>query len=84
MMWADNYWIFSDDKEKLTWMVKDIIDELMDLDMELKPKSLWWTSPYKFEDEVTCLKWEAGRKAGRCRSSTYWTITFAGMGRAFR
>ena len=30
MMWADNYWIFSDDQEKLTWMVNDIIEQLMD------------------------------------------------------
>ena len=39
MMWADNFWLFSDDKEKLTWMVNDIIDELMDLDMEPQPES---------------------------------------------
>ena len=52
-MWADNCWIFSDDSDKLKSMVSDIIDELMDLDMECHPKSLWWTSPYKAEDGVT-------------------------------
>ena len=36
-MWADNYWIFSDDKDMLTWMVNDIIAELTDVDMERKP-----------------------------------------------
>ena len=41
MMWADNYWIFSDNRERLMCMVNDIIDELMDLDMEPKLESLW-------------------------------------------
>ena len=27
MMWAVNHWILSDDNEKLTWMVNDIIAE---------------------------------------------------------
>ena len=26
MMWSDNFWIFSGDREKLTWMVNDILD----------------------------------------------------------
>ena len=43
MMSADNFWIFSEDKDRLTWMVNDIIAELMDLDMESKLRSLWWT-----------------------------------------
>ena len=53
MMWADNDWIFSDDKDKLTLVVNDIIDELMNLDMEPKPESLWWRSTYKAEDGMT-------------------------------
>ena len=28
-------------------MVNDIIEELLDLDMEPKPESLWWTSTPK-------------------------------------
>ena len=40
MMWVDNFWIFSHDKEKLTWIVNDIIKELMDLDTEPEPESL--------------------------------------------
>ena len=46
-MWADNCWIFCDDKEKLTWMVNDIVEEMMDLDLEPTPESLWWTSTYR-------------------------------------
>ena len=34
-------------------MVNDIIEELLDLDMEPKPESLWWTSTYKHEDMRT-------------------------------
>ena len=49
MMWADNCSIFSDDKEKLTSTAHDIIDELLDLDMEPKGESLWWTSTCKAE-----------------------------------
>ena len=30
-IWADNCWTCSDDREKLTWMVNDSTDELMDL-----------------------------------------------------
>ena len=38
--------------DKLTWMVNDLIEELMDLDMEPKPEWLWWTSTDKAEDGV--------------------------------
>ena len=31
----------------LVCMVNEIIEELRDLDMELKPESLWWTSTYE-------------------------------------
>ena len=31
-------------KEKLRWMVNDIIEELLNLDMEPKLDSLWWRS----------------------------------------
>ena len=34
-------------------MVDDIIEELLDLDMEPKPESLWWTSTHKHEDMST-------------------------------
>ena len=44
MMWVDNYWMFSDNREKLICMVNDIVEELLDLDVEPKPESLWWTS----------------------------------------
>ena len=53
MMWADNYWLFCDNKERLTCMVNDIIEELLDLDMEPKPESLWWTRAYNDEDGAT-------------------------------
>ena len=34
-------------------MVDEIIEELMDLDMEPKIDSLWWTSTIKDEDKLT-------------------------------
>ena len=43
-MWADNYWLFSDDKENLVCMVTDVIEELLDVDIEPMPVSSWWTS----------------------------------------
>ena len=51
MMWARNYWLFSDSKDQLVCMVKNIIAEL--LDMEPKPELLWWTSTHKNEDVTT-------------------------------
>ena len=53
MMWADNFWIFSDNREKLICMVNDIIEELLDLDIEPMLESLWWISTYKHEDMRT-------------------------------
>ena len=53
MMWADKYWIFSDNRDKLICMVNDIIEDLLELDMEPKPESLWWTSTHKHEDMTT-------------------------------
>ena len=34
-------------------VVNDLIEELLDLDMEPKQESLWWTSTHKDEDERT-------------------------------
>ena len=34
-------------------MVNDIIEELLDLDIEPKPESVWWTSTFKDEDMRT-------------------------------
>ena len=48
MQRADNYWLFSDDTEKLVCMVNDMIEGLLDSDMDLE--SLRWTSIYKDED----------------------------------
>ena len=36
MMWADNYWLFFDNQERLVCMVNDTIAELLDLNMEDK------------------------------------------------
>ena len=47
VMSADNYWLLSDDKEKLTWTVNDIIEDLLNLDMEPKQESLWCLSAEK-------------------------------------
>ena len=38
VMRVDNYCTISDDMDKLTWMVNDLIEELMDLNMEAKPE----------------------------------------------
>ena len=48
-------------------MVNDIIEELLDLDVEPKPESLWWTSTYKHEDMRT------SRVGGRDK---VWDLTF--------
>ena len=50
---VDNSWPFVDSKEKLECMVKDITEELLDLDMEPKPESLWWKSTHQDEDGTT-------------------------------
>ena len=34
-------------------MVNDVIEELLDLDMERNPESLWWTSTFQDEDMRT-------------------------------
>ena len=67
MMWTDNYWLFSDSRERLVCKVNDIIEELLDLDMERKPESLWRTSTYKHEDKRTL------RVGGRDKD---WDLTF--------
>ena len=51
--WADNYWLFCDDKEKLVRVVHGIQEELLDLYVEPKPEPLWWAITYKEEDETT-------------------------------
>ena len=55
MMWADNYSIYSDDRKMWKYIVNDIIEELMILDMEPKRESLWWTCTYKAEDRFTLV-----------------------------
>ena len=53
MMWARNYWLFCDNRVRLVSMVNDIIEELLDLDMEPKLESLWWTSTHHAEEKET-------------------------------
>ena len=50
-MWADNFWIISHSKKQLVQMLKDIIEEAAEVDLEPKPASLWWTSTYASEEE---------------------------------
>ena len=45
-------------------MVNDIIDELMNLEMEPKPESSWWTSTYKGENGLTMDVGGRGKKFG--------------------
>ena len=52
MMWADNYWLFCDTRERLKCKVNDVIDAV-GLGMEPKPESLWWTSTQKHVDVRT-------------------------------
>ena len=87
MVWADNYWLFSDDKEKLVCMVNDIIEELLDLDMEPKLASLCWTNTEKDEDVATLKVGSRERKLGTCPSWRYsmsWAVVFVGIRRGAR
>ena len=47
-MWADNWWLFCDNKERLVCTVNDFFEALLDLNMEPKPESLWSNT---FQDE---------------------------------
>ena len=58
---ADNSCIFSEDKDRMTWMVNEINEELTDVDMQPKPESLWWTSTNKEEDERTLKAGSRGK-----------------------
>ena len=49
-------------RENLVHVVNEIIEDLLNLDMEPKPESLWWTSSYEEEDQLT-LK-VGGRREG--------------------
>ena len=53
VMWADNCWLFCRDREFLVHMVNEIIEELLKLDIEPMPESLWWTSSFEEEDKLT-------------------------------
>ena len=68
------------------WIVNHIIEELLNLDVEPKPESLWWTSTHKEADERQ-LTVGSGGKIGICRSLTRlisWAIAFAGLGKGFK
>ena len=39
-MWADNLWIISHSKKQLEQMLKDLIEEAAEVDLEPKPASL--------------------------------------------
>ena len=76
MRWADNYWLFCHDRATLIHMVNDVIEELLDLDMEPKPESLWWTSTYEEEEKLTLQVRERGKNGIylSSKSSMYWGI----------
>ena len=87
MKWADNCWTFSDDREKLKCVVNDILDELMILDMELKPDSLWWTSPHNAADGLTLEMGGGGESWDMPFAEVFYmlgSVGFEGMGDACR
>ena len=86
MMWADNYWLFSDNREKLICMVNDIIEELLDLDMERNPESLWWTSTFQDENMRTLrVGSETEPWIFPCaKSLMYWDTVSTVTGRCFK
>ena len=67
MMRAHNYWFFCDSRETLVCMVSGTTEEMLDLDMEPKPESQWWTSTFQEEAGAT-LKVE-----NRCH---IWDLSF--------
>ena len=76
----DSHWLFRDDKEKLTWMVIDIIEELMGPGHG--PQT--GVSVVDSKDEVErTLKVGCKEKVGICHSfrcSIFWRIAFAELG----
>ena len=52
-MWADNHWLFCDSEERSVCMMNDIFAEMLDLHMEPKLESLWWTSTRQAEEKKT-------------------------------
>ena len=50
-MWADNFWVMSHCKKHLKQMLKDLIEEAAEMDLEPKPVSLWWTSTCASEEK---------------------------------
>ena len=50
-MWADNFWIMSHSKKHLEQMLKDLIEEAAEVDLEPKPASLLWTSMFTSEEK---------------------------------
>ena len=64
MMWADNHWLFCDNKERMVCMVNDIIAELLELDMEPKTESLRWTSTHHGEEKKTSRVGNRGPRVG--------------------
>ena len=49
-MWADNFWIISHSEKHLEQMLKDLLEEAVEVDLEPKPASLWWTSTFASEE----------------------------------
>ena len=47
MMWADNYWLFSDNREKLIFVVNIIIWELLDLTLRVGSGDRAWGLPFR-------------------------------------
>ena len=90
MMWSDNYWLFCDKSVRLVSMVNDVIEELLDLDMEPKLESLWWTSTHEAEEKETLkmvnrgLAWDLSfigwQRVSGCRSN----VCAKGMGSWWR
>ena len=86
MMWANNYWLFCDNKERLVCMVNDIIEELLDLDMEPSQNRCGGQALAKTRTRQH-FKWGAKGKLGTYPSvkcSISWATVFTVMGRGFK
>ena len=83
MMWTDNCWLCTDNREKLICVANNIIEELMDLDMEPKPNHCGGQARTKVRKR-THSKWEADTESWispSVRSLMYWDTVFIVMGK---
>eukprot|EP00969_Alexandrium_andersonii_P077923 3436871-Alexandrium_andersonii.AAC.1 len=52
LLWADNFWLFAENRDTLATMTSELVSELQNVGLQLKPDALCFLTTAKDDDQT--------------------------------